>query len=36
MIAIGSYAVLRRSQFFVCLDRARHIRSESSGKWQRV
>jgi hypothetical protein len=33
MSAIGSYAVLKRSQFPVCLDRARSIRSESSGRW---
>ena len=33
MSAIGSYAVLKRSQFPVCLDRARHICSESTGKW---
>src|SRR5687767_5434690 len=33
MSAIGSYAVLRRRNFAACLDHARHIRSESSGKW---
>ena len=33
MSAIGSYAVLRRSQLPVCLDRARQICSASSGKW---
>ena len=33
MSAIGSYAVLRRRDFAACLDRARNIRSESSGKW---
>jgi hypothetical protein len=33
MSAIGSYAVLRRRDFAACLDRARNIRSESSGTW---
>jgi len=33
MSAIGSYAVLRRSNFAACLDHARNICSESSGKW---
>ena len=33
MSAIGSYAVMRRSQFPACVDYARQIRSESTGKW---
>ena len=33
MSAIGSYAVVRRHNFAACLDHARKIRSESSGKW---
>jgi hypothetical protein len=33
MSAVGSYAVLRRLNFAACLDHARNIRSESSGKW---
>ena len=33
MSAIGSYTVLRRLNFAACLDHARNIRSESSGKW---
>ena len=33
MSAIGSYAVLKRHQYPVCLQRAREVRSETSGKW---
>jgi hypothetical protein len=33
MSAIASYAVVRRHNFAACLDHARNIRSESSGKW---
>jgi hypothetical protein len=33
MSAIGSYAILRRSDFPACVDSALHIRSESTGKW---
>jgi hypothetical protein len=33
MSAIGSYAVVRRHNFTACLNHARNIRSESSGKW---
>lgn len=33
MSAIGSYAVLRRALFPVCLERARNIRTETTGRW---
>ena len=33
MSAIGSYAVLTRHQFPLCLSRAREVRTESRGKW---
>lgn len=33
MSAIGSYAVLDRAQFQRCLDAARGIRPETTGKW---
>src|SRR5262245_54390111 len=33
MSTIGSYAVLTRHQYPVCLERAREIRSETSGRW---
>jgi hypothetical protein len=33
MSAIGSCAVLRRRNFAACLEHARHVHSESSGKW---
>ena len=33
MSAIGSYAILRCRNFAACVEHARHIHSESSGKW---
>lgn len=33
MSAIGSYAVLRRALFPLCLERARSIRTETTGRW---
>jgi len=33
MSAIGSYAVLRCRNFAACVEHARHIHSESGGKW---
>ena len=33
MSAIGSYAVLRREAFPECVERARHIRKETRGRW---
>ncbi len=33
MSAIGSYEILSRSDFQRCLDAARNIRTETSGKW---
>jgi hypothetical protein len=33
MSAIGSCGVLKRHNFTACLDHARNIRSESTGKW---
>src|SRR4051794_30590647 len=33
--AIGSYEVLNRGQFAACLDLARNIRTETTGKWFR-
>jgi hypothetical protein len=33
MSAIGSYEVLNRAQFQRCLDAARNIRTETSGRW---
>ena len=33
MSAIGSYAIVSRAQYPNCLDRAREVRSETTGKW---
>ena len=33
MSAIGSYAVIRRSEWPACLARARDIRTETTGRW---
>jgi hypothetical protein len=33
MSAIGSYVVINRTKFAECLELARHIHSETSGKW---
>jgi hypothetical protein len=33
MSAIGSYFVVRRSQWPACLAAARNVRSETTGRW---
>ena len=33
MSAIGSYEVLDRAAFAVCMDRARQVKSETTGRW---